>query len=89
MICKIPKEFCNVRMENGECRLERTCSPIVDQCTSENCDRIENGYCKVYVNPSAKWSHGKKCPMAPIEIENKKKDSKVRVGQQKQKRIFR
>jgi hypothetical protein len=84
-ICNIPKEFCNLRESDGSCRLKRPCSPIVTKCIEVECDRIDSGYCKVYINPSAKWSHEKLCPMAPIKIEESQA-GKVRIGQQKQRR---
>jgi hypothetical protein len=79
--CKIPKEFCNVR-KNGKCTLNIQCQKIIEQC--EGCDRVENGYCKAYINPTSKWVDGKICPMATHVEQSSKKDKKVRVGQQKQ-----
>lgn len=82
-ICDVPKTFCNLREEDGSCRLKRPCLPIVEQCGS--CDKIENGYCKAYVAPIVKWARGRICPIAThLEKEDAKK--KVRVGQQKQKK---
>jgi len=81
-ICDIPKKFCNVRDENGECRLTSKCEPIVDQCNG--CKKIENGFCKLYMFPRAKWTLSKECPAAThLEIESKTQ-GKRRVGQQKQ-----
>lgn len=80
-ICDIPKTFCNLREEDGSCRLKRPCLPIVEQC--EGCERTENGYCKAYIAPQVKWGHGSICPMAThLKIEEKKK--KVKIGQKKQ-----
>lgn len=81
-ICDIPKKFCNLREEDGSCRLSRPCLPIVEQCAG--CKRIENGYCRSYAAPNVKWSHGSRCPMfTDFKIEGEQK--KVRVGQQKHK----
>lgn len=82
-ICDIPKKFCNLREKDGSCGLKRACLPIVEQC--EGCEKIENGYCKAYIYPAVKWSHGANCPMAThIETEEEKR-KKLRIGQQKQK----
>ena len=79
-ICDIPKKFCNLREKDGSCMLKRPCLPIVEQC--EGCEKIENGYCKSYIHPAAKWSHGSKCPMSALfKIEQDEK--KVRIGQPK------
>ena len=82
-LCDIPKNFCNLRDKDGSCRIERPCLPIVDQC--KGCEKIENGYCKVYISPTAKWSNGKVCPIASIAKEEAE-HNKVRIGQQKQKK---
>lgn len=82
-ICDIPKVFCNLRDEDGSCRLKRSCLPVVEQC--KGCNKVENGYCQAYVAPAVKWAHKKTCPAAThIALEDKKK--KARVGQQKQKK---
>jgi len=79
-ICDIPKKFCNLREEDGSCRLKRPCLPIVEQC--EGCAKAENGYCQAYIAPAVKWAHERNCPAAThIKIERKKK--KGRIGQQK------
>ena len=90
--CKIPKEFCSLRDKDGYCSLGYECHPVIDKCMQgedgQSCKRIENGYCKVYIFPEAKWRVGN-CPMATHleKSELSKKDQiKVRVGQQKQKR---
>ena len=75
--------------------------PIVAKCIGEkSCSRIEplvkdltfiDGvpsplcYCKSYAFPAAKWRNGN-CNMADHIVTEVKKDSKVRVGQQKQKK---
>jgi len=59
--------------------------PVVDEC--EQCSNItEEGVCKAYLYPSAKWARGKKCPLAThlrvkVMVEEK---GRKRVGQQKQ-----
>jgi len=82
--CEIPKK-CLMRNEDGTCKLGIICLPIVEQC--KGCDRIENGYCKVYTSPKVKWASNRICPMAShVEIEIKKQEGKKRAGQQKQKK---
>jgi len=82
--CTIPREICSFRDKNGYCTIDMVCKKIVPECNG--CNRIEGEYCQVYINPSVKWSYGKKCPMAShIEIEVKN-TTKRRIGQQKQKK---
>lgn len=88
ILCKIPKKFCNVRTEDGCCSLGAAykCQPVVEKCKeNDGCEKIENGYCSVYIFPKAKWKIGN-CPMAthikPEEL-SKKDQMKRRVGQQK------
>lgn len=58
--------------------------PIVEQCTG--CDNIEGEYCRIWVNPAAKWRIGI-CPSAThVKPDVKTEEQKVRVGQQKQKK---
>jgi len=87
-ICDVPKSFCNLREKDGSCRLGVRCEPIVDECTKYGkCDKIEAGYCKVYVRPSVKWRQLSGCPLAPVSREaSTNAAGKVRVGQQKQKK---
>jgi hypothetical protein len=75
--------------------------PIIEKCIGEkSCSKIEplvsdltfkDGvpsplcYCKVYAFPKAKWRNGI-CNMADHIVLEVKKDTKVRVGQQKQKK---
>lgn len=75
--------------------------PIIKKCIGEkSCSRIEPlvndltfideipsplCYCKSYAFPAAKWRNGI-CNMADHIIIEVKKDAKVRVGQQKQKK---
>jgi hypothetical protein len=69
--------------------LER--KPAVDACRdhpTDPCEYLEkdSDYCSAYAFPETRWRLGK-CPLAThLEIESKKKE-KVRVGQQKQRRI--
>jgi len=89
--CEIPKTICNLRDKDGYCSLGYVCQPVIDKCLEgeegRSCERIENGYCKVYIFPEAKWRVGN-CPMATHlkrELSNKEQ-MKIRVGQQKQKK---
>jgi hypothetical protein len=54
----------------------------------EGCNRVapeDHSRCTVYINPDVIWRRGN-CPLAShIKVESAKK-SKVRVGQQKQKK---
>jgi hypothetical protein len=65
--------------------------PIVEKCTEgeKSCSKIvvEGGksFCKSYAFPAAKWRNGI-CNMADHIVIEVKKDTKVRVGQQKQKK---
>lgn len=57
--------------------------PIVKEC--EGCDNIEDGKCRIWASPAAKWRIGK-CPSAShVKPEAQQTDQKVRVGQQKQR----
>ncbi|MDR1607064.1 MAG: PxxKW family cysteine-rich protein [Deltaproteobacteria bacterium] len=63
-------------------------NPIVEKC--QGCDRIkangETRFCAAYTAPSAHWRLGN-CNLAThIKVETKGDASKVRVGQQKQKK---
>ena len=82
--CEIPKTVCNLRDEDGYCLLGYECQPVIDKC--KGCKRIENGYCKVYIFPKAKWRSGN-CPMATHLEKELTKEERVRIGQQKQRRI--
>jgi hypothetical protein len=84
--CQIPKERCNARDKNGYCSLGngQICQPVIDKC--EGCERVDNGYCSVYIYPAVKWRANNRCPMAThVELEesNKKSQIKKRAGQQK------
>jgi len=84
-VCEIPKEHCNARTKDGYCSLgkEYKCQPVVEKC--EDCEKIENGYCSVYIFPAAKWRAGN-CPVAThIKSEEltAQQKAKIRIGQQK------
>ncbi|MEW6265976.1 MAG: PxxKW family cysteine-rich protein [Thermodesulfobacteriota bacterium] len=64
------------------------CQPIVEKC--EGCDRAkpfpDGIYCQNFPSPVVKWRTGI-CNMAThAKVDTKQVDSKVRIGQQKQKR---
>lgn len=89
MNCDIPKKFCNAITEDGLCTLNYKCQPVVEQCLQKDgCARIENGYCKAYINPESKWRQSKICPLAThfvVRLDDRSQ-GKQRVGQQKQKK---
>jgi len=63
-------------------QLER--QPVVKQC--EGCTNIDEGFCKKWASPAAKWRLGT-CPSAShVKVEVQENGQKVRVGQQKQKK---
>lgn len=90
-ICDVPKEHCNLRTEDNICRLGKRCEKVIDKCLENGgCIKIENGYCKAYVRPSVKWLGESPCPLASNIIKEKTSpSSKIRVGQQKQRKIKR
>ncbi len=58
--------------------------PIVEKCTG--CEHIEDGHCRIWAVPAAKWRTGS-CPSAThVKPEVKVPEQKVRVGQQKQRK---
>ena len=64
------------------------CRVISEKC--EGCDRVkafgDAKYCSAFPDPSGRWRLGN-CNMAThIKVETKTDASKVRVGQQKQKK---
>jgi len=89
--CNTSKKYCNVRTKDGLCKLDAECRPVVEQCKNyedKSCDRIDSGFCSAYINPEVKWKVTKTCPLAThiiTRVETKK--GKIRVGQQKQKKI--
>lgn len=94
--CEIPKKNCNLREANNTCRLNIVCLPVIDRCKGTDdsaetagrvCTRINNGYCTAYYNPESKWVADRHCSLASnYETEYQRKE-KVRVGQQKQRRL--
>lgn len=68
--------------------------PAIDACKDHPttpCEYLEKGedemdFCSAYAFPETRWRLGK-CPLAThIETESQKKE-RIRVGQQKQRRI--
>ena len=50
------------------------------------CNYVDNGICRVYLSPSAKWrNHGRgiNCPMCTTVVRGKTATVKSRIGQQK------
>ena len=91
--CTIPKTKCPLRDEDGYCSLGYRCHPVIDKCLNgeygKSCEKIENGYCTVYLFPEAKWRSGN-CPMAThlgTKELDKNNQLKTRIGQQKQKKV--
>lgn len=64
---------------------------IVQQCikykdSEKSCDNIVDNFCKRYPVPSTFWRMGG-CPMAThVKFDQVSDTSKVRIGQQKQKK---
>jgi hypothetical protein len=59
-------------------------SPIVKECAG--CDNIDGDFCRIWVNPAAKWRLGVCASATHVKAEAKSEAAKVRVGQQKQKK---
>jgi len=65
--------------------------PVVDECRNnptEPCSFLEKGsdFCTVYINPKSRWRLGP-CPLAThVSTQEEKPKTKIRVGQQKQRR---
>jgi hypothetical protein len=58
--------------------------PVVENC--QGCNNIEGEVCRVWATPAAKWRLGG-CPSAThVKRDIKEPETKVRVGQQKQKK---
>jgi len=86
MKCEIPKEGCQQRTAEGDCKLNIVCQKIVEKCIG--CARMVGEYCKPYSNPASRWVTSKVCPMAThVKVEAPKTTEKIRAGQQKQKKI--
>jgi hypothetical protein len=66
--------------------------PAIDKCrdhASHPCTFLENDsdYCQAYMYPKRMWKNGN-CPLAThLEVE-KSKQGKIRVGQQKQRKMI-
>ena len=79
---------CSFMAKSGCGFLGGTCRAVIDKC--EGCDRVRpfNGgkYCAAFPDPAIRWRLGN-CSMAThIKSETASAASKVRVGQQKQKK---
>ncbi|MDR3154970.1 MAG: PxxKW family cysteine-rich protein [Deltaproteobacteria bacterium] len=79
---------CSFMSKNGCGFIGGACRTLAEKC--EGCERViaaaDAKYCAVFPDPQVKWRLGN-CNMAThIKVETKGADSKVRVGQQKQKK---
>jgi hypothetical protein len=59
-------------------------SPIVKQCVG--CENVEGEVCRIWANPAAKWRLGACASATHVKMEVKAEATKVRVGQQKQRK---
>lgn len=59
-------------------------NPIVKEC--EGCDNVEGEVCRIWASPAAKWRMGPCSSATHVKVEVKTEATKVRVGQQKQKK---
>jgi hypothetical protein len=59
-------------------------SPIVKECTG--CENVEGEFCRIWATPAAKWRLGVCTSATHMKVEIKTEATKVRVGQQKQKK---
>lgn len=58
---------------------------ITDKCIG--CDHVDNSICNAYINPSAWFRNGKRCPLAShLNTNLSAPKGKIRVGQQKQRK---
>ncbi|MDR0356057.1 MAG: PxxKW family cysteine-rich protein [Deltaproteobacteria bacterium] len=79
---------CSFMSKTGCGFLGGACRAIIEKC--EGCDRVqtfgEQKFCNCSPDPSIRWRLGN-CSLAThIKVESKQDSSKVRVGQQKQKK---
>jgi hypothetical protein len=79
---------CSFMAKSGCGFMGGSCRAVVEKC--EGCDRIkifgDEKYCLAYPDPTVRWRLGN-CSMAThIKSETGSGPSKVRVGQQKQKK---
>ena len=59
-------------------------SPIVPECTG--CENVEGEVCRIWATPAAKWRLGVCASATHVKADVKTEETKVRVGQQKQKK---
>ena len=59
-------------------------SPVVKECVG--CDNIKDDFCRIWATPAAKWRLGPCASATHVKAEAKSEATKVRVGQQKQKK---
>jgi hypothetical protein len=79
---------CSFMAKSGCGFLGGACHAVIDKC--EGCDRVKTfgdlRFCQAFPEPSVRWRLGN-CSMAThIKKETASAASKVRVGQQKQKK---
>lgn len=62
---------------------------IVHECIG--CDKVSNGLCETYINPSAWFRNGRHCPLASHikHAVGTLKATRKRVGQQKHRKVMR
>jgi hypothetical protein len=60
-------------------------NPIVKQCIG--CENIEGEFCRTWATPAAKWRVGVCASATHVKPETKAAEQKIRVGQQKQKKV--
>lgn len=73
----------------ANCKTDRY---IIYKCIG--CNKVSNGICEAYPNPSALWRNGKGCPLAShigaaVDALKAKLVAKERVGQQKHKKTYK
>jgi hypothetical protein len=90
MLCATVKSGveCSFMAKSGCGFLGGACHAVIDKC--EGCERVKafdgQKYCAAFPQPAARWRIGN-CSMAThIKKEAPAAASKVRVGQQKQKK---
>jgi len=80
------------KLKEDKLPLAKQCTkPATEDAPEHVCSRADDPYCAVYAFPNTKWRIGD-CPMADTELKTKvvvKPSTKVRVGQQKQKKSKR
>lgn len=75
--CLIPKDCLRKVTLNLEsvCSLNMVCQPIVEQC--EGCNKVEEGYCRLYASPATKWRITKICPSSSHVKAEAKAEKKI------------